>query len=97
MARFFVGQRVRLVRGQDMYDYDEMATLGEDGVIVGGGAWFPDDPEAGYDCIAQFPSYPTLCCYFWQLEPVVSDHQPVAIADLLSEFPSLAGVMGVVA
>ncbi len=69
MSKFFVGQRVRLVRGQDHLDYAEMATLGEVGQIVSAGKWFPEDYEASYDWVASFPSYPSLCCYAWQLEP----------------------------
>lgn len=68
MSKFFVGQRVRLIRGQDHLDYEEMATIGEVGEITSVGRYFPD-PEDSYDWIVAFPSYPSLCCYQWQLEP----------------------------
>lgn len=67
MAKFFVGQRVRLIRGQDHLDYAEMATIGEVGQIISVGRQFPD-LEGSYDWVVAFPSYPSLCCYQWQLE-----------------------------
>lgn len=77
MSRFKIGARVRLVHVNDPLDpeADDWGTIGEEGVVVGEGRYF-SDPEAGYDCIASFPSYPQYCAWDWQLEPILDRQQP---------------------
>lgn len=92
MAKFFVGQRVRLVRVCDPLDpeADDWGTVGEEGVVVGAGRYF-DDPEAGYDCVVAFPSYRNYCAWNWQLEPILptgAAPSEYSLAELLVQLES---------
>lgn len=95
MARFFVGQRVRVVRVDDELPGH---LLGKSAIVTEILDCFSDgSPLYGLDC---FPILyePGFATGFdpWQLEPILPyGHQPVAIADLLSEFPSLSNALGV--
>jgi hypothetical protein len=73
-----IGTRVRFVHVHDPLDpeADDWGTIGEEGVVTGEGRYFLDDWEAGYDCIASFPSYPQYCAWNWQLEPILDRHEP---------------------
>lgn len=69
-----IGTRVKLVRVCDPLDpeADDWGTVGEEGIVIGGGRYFPD-PEAGYDCIVNFPGYEQYCAWNWQLERVTPE------------------------
>ena len=88
MARFFVGQRVRVNCPRSMKHGMETVIIGPwHGVFSG---WEVDllsrNKEVGYCAFEEH-----------ELEPILPAHEPVAIAALLEEFPSLSGVLGVVA
>lgn len=71
MSIFKVGDSVVLIKGQDILDYQEMATIGEVGVVlINTGLCVIEDYEASYNYVVAFPSYENLCCYHWQLAPV---------------------------
>lgn len=100
MARLFVGQRVRVncptsevhgvecrIEGEDIV-YDSDCLLKGFGYAVDIPWTLEPDDNPQFEGYAFLPS---------ELEPILPAHQPVAIADLLSEFPSLSNALGVVA
>lgn len=94
MARFFVGQRVRIV-GVDETIPGHL--LGKTAIVTEIMDCFWDGiPLYGLDCfpIVEDSIFATGFDPS-QLEPILPAHQPVAIADLLSEFPSLSNALGV--
>ncbi len=92
MARFFVGQRVRVVKVARGWEF----LLGAETKLVA-----PSPPDKKYsdwqiamtDPDNGGPLYVAEC----NIAPILPAHEPVAISAILEEFPSLAGVMGVVA
>ena len=95
MARYFVGQRVRLICVEDPHDplADDWGTVGDEGRVVGGGRYFAHCPEGGYDCICHFPSYGEYCAWNWQLEPILPEGaQPSEFTTLRDLMDSLEGV-----
>lgn len=91
MARFFVGQRVRLSRPINHPDRE-----GWEGQIreihADKGRCFVDWDNGASDGIGEFHR---TCTGLDQIDPVYPLRTPVAIADLLSEFPSLSNGLGV--
>lgn len=75
MAKFFVGQMVRLIHVEDPLDpeADDWGAVGDEGHVVAEGRYFSGNPIAGYDCVCHFPSYGGYCAWGWQLEPILPD------------------------
>lgn len=103
MARFFVGQRVKKVAHRDSWFISKIPIpLDATGIISSIGPFSVGDTSncgrifaEPADCTVEWDDGQDLAAMFWQLEPILPDHQPVAIADLLSEFPSLSEALGV--
>lgn len=94
MARFFVGQRVKLIAGVD---------AGNTGVFLGM-SWDDDDlcewadvrfDNAGPTEEGEISAPGEICsCDPDDLAPILPAHEPVTIAALLEEFPSLSVALG---
>lgn len=96
MARFFVGQRVRKVRGEN--------GIGCTGVIrsIGPGP-LDTDMTVSYDTESDaasgeiLPAWTVFYSYQELFEPILPANKPVSIAKIVAEFPGLARALGVVA
>lgn len=92
MARFFVGQRVRIVRNVGFNHPVLNRLIGKTGVISSIDA--VGCSSTGHSILLSGMSSPVF--HPDDLEPIIPEgQQPVAIADLLSEFPSLSNALGV--
>lgn len=92
MARFFVGQRVRVIH-QGQHWSRETVIRAIDVKGADGGRYFYNGIQV------DIPHRVWEWCVFepHELIPILPAHEPVAISALLEEFPSLSGVLGVVA
>lgn len=92
MARFFVGQRVRIVRVPKRWEF----LLGKETNIVRPSSANKKHSDWEIALIDPESGKPLLVAEC-NIEPIFHANKPVSIAKIVAEFPGLARALGVVA